>query len=173
MSRKKVLVVGVGNVLQGDDGFGVEVVKRLAGREDLPSGVTVLETGIGGMTLVQELFNGYDTLIVVDAVDRGGAPGTTYLLEAEVPNLAELPYEQREDFLSDMHLATPSRAFVMSKALGVLPPSVYILGCQPQVIEDLILGLSEPVERAIEPAIERLIHELQRLTGEAVTAASE
>ncbi len=173
MSRKKVLVVGVGNVLQGDDGFGVEVVKRLASREDLPLGVTVLETGIGGMSLVQELFNGYDTLIVVDAVDRGGVPGTTYLLEAEVPNLAELPYDQREDFRTDMHLATPSRAFVMSKALGVLPPSVYILGCQPQLIDDLILGLSEPVQLAVEPSVERLIHELHRLTGETVAAANE
>src|SRR5688572_19020846 len=115
----RVLVVGVGNVLQGDDGFGVEVVKRLAQRKDLSPGAVVLETGIGGMTLVQELFNGYDVLIVVDAVDRGGIPGTTYLLEAEVPNLAELPSGQRADFMADMHLATPARAFVMAKALGV------------------------------------------------------
>jgi len=171
--KPRVLVVGVGNVLQGDDGFGVEVVKRLARREDLPPGATVLETGIGGMSLVQELFNVYDVLIVVDAVDRGGAPGTTYLLEADVPNLAELPYEQREDFLADMHLATPSRAFVMARALGVLPPSVYILGCQPQKVDDLILGLSEPVERAVEPSVERLIHEIHKLTGQTVTTASE
>jgi hydrogenase maturation protease len=160
-----VLIVGVGNVLQGDDGFGVRVAERLAKRADLPPGVTVLEVGIGGMTLVQELFEGYDTLIVVDAVDRGGEPGTTYLLEAEVPNLAELPPEEREDFLADMHLATPSRAFVMSKALGVLPPSVYILGCQPAVIDDLVLGLSEQVERAVEPSVERLVREIHRLSS--------
>lgn len=171
--NSRVLVVGVGNVLQGDDGFGVEVVKRLAQRKDLSPSAVVLETGIGGMTLVQELFNGYDVLIVVDAVDRGGIPGTTYLLEAEVPNLAELPSGQRADFMADMHLATPARAFVMAKALGVLPPSVYILGCQPQVIDDLILGLSEPVQAAVEPSVEQLIDELRRLTGETVAATSD
>ena len=170
-AARRVLVVGVGNVLQGDDGFGVRVAQRLAERTDLPPGVTLLEVGIGGMSLVQELFDGYDALIVVDAVDRGGEPGTIYLLQAEVPNLAEMPFEQREDFLADMHLATPARAFVMSKALGVLPPSVHILGCQPAVINELILGLSEPVERAVEPSIERLLHEIQRLVG--VVAASQ
>jgi hydrogenase maturation protease len=173
---RKVLVVGVGNVLQGDDGFGVRVAERLAGRTDLPPGVKVMEVGIGGMTLVQELFDGYDTLIVVDAVDRGGEPGTTYLLEAEVPNLAEMPPEERENFLADMHLATPSRAFVMSRALGVLPSSVYILGCQPAVIDDLVLGLSEPVEQAVEPSVERLVREIRRLTAvpaEKTIAAAE
>jgi hydrogenase maturation protease len=171
--RSRVLVVGVGNVLQGDDGFGVEVAKRLVLREDLPVNVVVLETGIGGMTLVQELFNGYDVLIVVDAVDRGGVPGTIYLLEAQVPDLLKLPDTQRDDFLADMHLAKPSRAFVMARALGVLPPSVYIFGCQPHAIDDLILGLSEPVQAAVEQSVERLINELRRLTGEPVAAASE
>ena len=163
-NSKRVLVVGVGNVLHGDDGFGVEVAQRLARRTDLPPGVTVLEVGIGGMTMVQELFNGYSALLVVDAVDRGGAPGTTYLLEAQVPDLGEMPFEQRQDALSDMHLATPSRAFVLAKALGVLPPLVYILGCQPFSIEEMTIGLSEPVERAVEPSVERLVREVYRLS---------
>ena len=170
---RRVLVVGVGNVLHGDDGFGVAVVQRLATRADLPNGVTVLEVGIGGMGLVQELFSGYDALLVVDAVDRGGLPGTTYLLEAEVPNIADLPSEQREEFLADMHLATPSRAFVLAKAVGVLPPSVYILGCQPQAIDDMVLGLSEPVEQAVGPTVERLLLEVRRLTGASVARVDE
>jgi hydrogenase maturation protease len=161
----RVLVVGVGNVLHGDDGFGVEVAQRLAQRTDLPPGVTVLEVGIGGMAMVQELFTGYSALIVVDAVDRGGAPGTTYLLEAEVPEISELPFEQRQDALSDMHLATPSRAFVLARALGVLPSLVYIFGCQPYSIEEMTIGLSEPVQRAVEPGVERLVGEVYRLTG--------
>ncbi len=170
---RRVLVVGVGNVLQGDDGFGVEVVQRLARRTDLPSTVTLLETGIGGMGMVQELYNGYDALVVVDAVDRGGEPGTTYLLEAEVPNLANLPLEERQDYLADMHLATPSRAFVLAKAVGVLPPAVYILGCQPAVINDLVLGLSRPVQQAVEPSVERLVREIHRLAGAPLEARSE
>jgi hydrogenase maturation protease len=171
-AKRRVLVAGVGNVLQGDDGFGVKVAQRLAEHADLPPGVTVIEVGIGGMGLVQELFEGYDVLIVADAVDRGGEPGTVYLLEAAVPNLTELPFEQREDYLADMHLATPSKVFVMAKALGVLPPSVYILGCQPAVTDDLILGLSEAVERAVERSVERLLEEIHRLAGVPVASTA-
>src|SRR5688500_20405827 len=101
----RVLVVGVGNVLQGDDGFGVEVVKRLAQRKDLSPGAVVLETGTGGMTLVQELFNGCDVLMVVDAVDRGAIPGTTYLRKAEVPTVAAVTSGHGAASAADMHLA--------------------------------------------------------------------
>ena len=173
LDARRVLVVGVGNVLQGDDGFGVEVARRLAQRTDLSPGVTILEIGIGGMGMVQELYNGYSALVVVDAVDRGGAPGTTYLLEVEVPDMMDLSAEQQQDHMSDVHLATPSRAFILAKALGVLPPSVYMLGCQPQVIDDLIIGLSEPVERAVKPSIERLVSEIRRLTATPTVAADE
>ncbi len=162
---RRVLVAGVGNVLQGDDGFGVRVVQELAKRTDLPPCVNVIDVGIGGMSLVQELFAGYSALVVVDAVDRGGKPGTIYLLEAEVPDLADMPAEERENHLADMHLATPSRAFVLAKGLGVLPPRVYILGCQSHSIEDLSIGLSEEVEGAVAPTIERLVREVHRLSG--------
>lgn len=167
---RRVLVAGVGNVLQGDDGFGVKVAQQLAERTDLPPGVNVIEVGIGGMSLVQELFAGYSALVVVDAVDRGGTPGTTYLLEAEVPDLADMPAEEREDHLADMHLATPARAFVLAKGLGVLPPLVYILGCQPHTIEDLSIGLSEAVEGAVAPTVERLVREVHRLVGTDIGA---
>ena len=160
-----VLVAGVGNVLRGDDGFGIAVVQHMAKRSDLPSTITVVEVGIGGISLVQDLLDGYDVLLIVDSVDRGGAPGTIYLLEPEVPDLAQWPFEQRQDFLADMHMTTPSRALILARALGVLPPSVYMLGCQPTTCDDLVIGLSPPVERAVELGVERLIDELQQLTG--------
>lgn len=160
-----VLVAGVGNVLRGDDGFGIAVVQQLAKRRDLPPTVTVVEVGIGGISLVQDLLDGYDVLLIVDAVDRGGAPGTIYLLEPEVPDLAQWPFEQRQDFLADMHMTTPSRALILARALGVLPPIVYMLGCQPITCDDLVIGLSEPVECAVAPSVERLISEIRRLTG--------
>lgn len=162
---RHVLVAGVGNVLHGDDGYGVTVVQRLAQRSDLPPSVKVVEVGIGGISLVQELFDGYDVLLIVDAVDRAGAPGTIFLLETQVPDLAQWPHEQRQDFLANMHMTTPSRALILARALGVLPPSVYMLGCQPTTCEDLNIGLSEPVERAVELSVERLIGELRQLTG--------
>jgi hydrogenase maturation protease len=163
--ERQVLVAGVGNVLQGDDGYGVAVVQRLAQRSDLPPAVKVVEVGIGGISLVQELFDGYDVLLIVDAVDRSGAPGTIFLLEPQVPDLAQWPHEQRQDFLANMHMTTPSRALILAKALGVLPSSVYMLGCQPTTYDDIVIGLSPAVERAVELSVERLIGELRQITG--------
>jgi hydrogenase maturation protease len=160
-----VLVAGVGNVLLGDDGFGIAVVQQLAKRRDLPPTVTVVEVGIGGISLVQDLLDGYDVLLIVDAVDRGGAPGTIYLLEPEVPDLATWPFEKRQDFLADMHMTTPTRALILARALGVLPPAVYMLGCQPTTCDDLVIGLSPLVECAVVPSVERLMSEIRRFTG--------
>ncbi|MFL5699922.1 MAG: hydrogenase maturation protease [Ktedonobacteraceae bacterium] len=163
--RRHVLVAGVGNVLRGDDGFGIAVVQQLAQRADLPPTVKVVEVGIGGISLVHELLDGYDVLLIVDAVDRGGTPGTIYLVEPEVPDLAQWPFEQRQDFLADMHMTTPARALILARALGVFPPAVYLLGCQPTTCDDLIIGLSAPVERAVAASVERLVSEIRRLTG--------
>ena len=91
----RILVAGVGNVLKGDDGFGVHAAKALATDPRLPDSTTVLETGIGGMHLVQELMQGYDAVILLDAVDRGGQPGQLFLLEAELPELASLTDTER------------------------------------------------------------------------------
>ncbi|GAC1565475.1 MAG: hypothetical protein NVS3B14_03310 [Ktedonobacteraceae bacterium] len=167
---RRVLVAGVGNVLHGDDGYGVAVAQRLAQRSDLPPAVKVVEVGIGGISLVQELFDGYDVLMIVDAVDRDGTPGAIFLLEPQVPDLAQWPHEQRQDFLVNMHMTTPSRALILARALGVLPPSVYMLGCQPTTCDELVIGLSPPVERAVELSVERLIGELRHLTGASLVS---
>ncbi|MGI9576581.1 MAG: hydrogenase maturation protease [Microthrixaceae bacterium] len=162
MTAPRVLVVGVGNVLHGDDGFGVEVARRLTTRE-LPARVTVAETGIGGIHLVHELMAGYDALVVVDAVDRGRPPGTVMVIDAEVINVDDLDVEQRHDLLADMHLATPERALMVAKAVGVLPRRTIIIGCQPVEIETLGVGLSDEVTEAVDVAaaeIERCIQEL-------------
>lgn len=165
MSR--VLVAGMGNVLRCDDGFGVEIARRLAGWNTLPAHVKVVEVGIGGIHLVQELMNGYDVLVVIDAVERGSSPGTLYLLEPEVPDLALYPDEARQDFLADVHYTTPSKALILAKALGILPPKVFIIGCQPANAADLGIGLSKTVQHVIQHALEQvddLIQELLRMT---------
>lgn len=161
-AARRVLVVGVGNVLRSDDGFGVAVARRLAGRE-LPSGVTVAETGIGGIHLVHELMAGYDALIVVDAVDRGRPPGSVLVIEADVIDVGELPLDARHDLLADMHLATPERALMVARAVGVLPERTIIVGCQPTVTEELAVGLSDEIAAAVDVAVgevERCLAEL-------------
>lgn len=158
----RVLVVGVGNILHGDDGFGVEVVKRLSA-EELPPDVTVTETGIGGIHLVHELMAGYDALVVIDAVDRGRAPGTVMIIEAEVIDVGEFPVLERHDLLADMHLATPERALMVAKAAGVLPERTIIIGCQPAETDTLEIGLSSAVSNAVAHAVTetvRCVHEL-------------
>lgn len=158
----KVLIAGMGNELRGDDGFGVAVTRLLEGRQ-LGAEVTIKEFGIGGVHLVQELLSGYDGLLIVDAVDRGSQPGTVHLLEPEVPDIPSLPLEQRRDFLADTHWADPGRVLILAKALGVLPPKVLILGCQPEEMEELSLVLSPAVEGALPAALKALDMALERL----------
>lgn len=148
----RILVAGVGNLLHGDDGFGVEVARRLAART-LPAGVDVIETGIGGIALVQELQAGYDALIVLDAVDRGRPAGTVVVIEPDVIDVFMMSPIERHDMLADMHLATPERALMVANALGVLPARRLLVGCQPLEIEVLRVGLSAVVAAAVEVAV--------------------
>lgn len=166
MTAARVLVVGVGNVLHRDDGFGVEVVERLSERR-LPPGVTVAETGIGGIHLVHELMAGYDALVVVDAVDRGRAPGTVMVIDAEVIDVGELPVHERHDLLADMHLATPERALMVAKAAGVLPERTIIVGCQPAEVETLAVGLTSTVQDAVDRAVAEVERCLRQLSPDA------
>jgi hydrogenase maturation protease len=148
----RILIVGVGNVLHGDDGFGVETARRLAQRT-LPEGVDLIETGIGGIALVQELQTGYDALVVIDAVDRGRPAGTVLVIEPDVIDVELMTPMQRHDMLADMHLATPERALMVANALGVLPARRFLVGCQPFEIEVLRVGLSPIVAAAVDVAV--------------------
>lgn len=164
MMRPRVLVVGVGNVLHGDDGFGVEVVKRLSS-EELPSHVTVAETGIGGIHLVHELMAGYGAVVVIDSVDRGRAPGTVMVIDAEVTDVSEFGVLERHDLLADMHLATPERALMVAKAAGVLPERTIIVGCQPAETDTLEIGLSSVVSNAVTHAVTEVVRCVRELAS--------
>lgn len=161
----RVLVAGVGNVLRGDDGFGVAVAERLT-RCRVPPGVVVVETGIAGIALVQELQTGWDGLVVVDAVDRGRPPGTVMVIEPEVADVVSLSWEERNDLIADMHLATPERVLLLARALGVLPAWVRIVGCQPSDAESVREGLSAEVTAAVGVAsteVLRLVEDARSL----------
>ena len=134
-------------MLRGDDGFGVEVIRALEKRSaDLP-GVELMEVGTGGLRLAQELLTPCDCLIIADAMTRGGVPGSIYVLDVQsVERVQEV----------DMHVAIPSRALSVAQALGVLPPSVYIVGCEPQHVDDLVMELSPVVRDAVGLAVERI-----------------
>jgi hydrogenase maturation protease len=139
--RARRVVVGcVGNVLRRDDGFGPAVGARLG---PMPQGVEVIESGIGGVALLQELMAGCYGLVLVDAVDQGAPPGTVFVITPEVGEAVHVP---------DVHLANPDRVLSMAKGLGVLPERVAIVGCQPVDASELGEGLSPEVERAVATA---------------------
>lgn len=150
-------------MLRGDDGFGPAVVRALECSGALPPEVCLLEVGIGGIALVHELLEGCGVLIVVDAVDRGGPPGTLYVLEPEVPASETLSAPEHAFMATDLHEVVPGRVLLMAHALGVLPPEVRIVGCQPAETEEFSLELSPVVERAVPEAvrvIRSLLHQL-------------
>lgn len=161
-----ILVAGVGNVLWGDDGFGVEVVQRLQS-EELPQQVRVVETGTGGINLVQDLMDPVDALVVIDAVDHGRQPGTVMLIDPEVADVDDMAPMERYDFLADMHYTKPERAFMLAKALGRLPDTFMLLGCQPEDVERLGTGLSDSVAAAVNVAV----GEVHRIVDELLAGA--
>src|SRR4029077_6287604 len=114
----RTLVAGFGNVLRGDDGFGVEVIRRLCESDLVRDGVEFMEVGTAGIGLAQELLTPCERLIIVDAMKRGGPPGSVYVSEVEsVEPATEV----------DMHMAVPARALAVAKALGALPREVFII----------------------------------------------
>jgi len=142
VTRPRTLVAGVGNVLLGDDGFGVEVARVLAASA-LPEGVRVADFGIRGLHLAYELLDGgYDTTILVDATARGERAGTVSLIEAAAGAAAT----------ADAHGMTPDQVLGWVRAMGGDPGHVLVVGCEPLATEEG-WGLSEPVARAVPQAV--------------------
>jgi hydrogenase maturation protease len=157
MRTRRVLVAGIGNIFFGDDGFGVEVVRRLRER-GLP-GTDVVDFGIRGLDLTYALLDGYDVAVLVDALPRGGPPGTLYVVEPDVAASAAPSIET--------HGMEPMKALRLASALRGRLPIVRIVGCEPAPLDDvdeMALGLSPAVAAAIPHAVQlvaALVMELQ------------
>lgn len=147
---KRILIAGMGNVLRGDDGFGVRVIERLTQCE-LPQGVELFEAGGAGIGLVQKLMDGYDACIIADAAPGGKAPGTVSTIVPAVPD------NPRHIGLHDLN---PARVLSMARALGALPANVLIVGCEPAETEELREHLSAPVQAAVEIAASMILREV-------------
>jgi hydrogenase maturation protease len=166
----RVLVAGVGNTLRVDDGFGVIAARRLQAMS-LPEGVHVLETGTSGMTLVQELMEGYDAMIVLDIVDRGRPPGTIMLIEPELRDATAMSHDERHSLTGNTHLATPSSVMMMAKAMGNLPAQVLLIACQPLDAVGLGMELTPPVAAAVDVAVAEVESQLARLCSGMVNGS--
>ena len=170
MGPKRVLVAGIGNIFLGDDGFGVEVVRRLAER-GLPEGVEVSDFGIRGLDLAYALQDDYEVVIFVDATPRGEKPGTVYLLEPEI--------EEDGEVVLDTHGMDPVKVIKFARALGARPTRTLVVGCEPQVVvsgedyEDMLMELSEPVHAAVEEAVKLVESLVKEISGEGDKVRSQ
>ena len=149
---RSILVAGIGNIFNRDDGFGVSVAWKLAAAP-MPENVRVVDFGIRGFDLVLALLDGYDVTIFVDAVSRGGAPGTLYTMEPDVDGIAGAG---ESGAVENSHGLDPVKVLSMAKSLGARLGRVIVIGCEPETLEDDTgrIGLSDAVQAAVEPAME-------------------
>ncbi|MGD1221144.1 hydrogenase maturation protease [Streptomyces krungchingensis] len=161
---RRILVAGVGNVFLQDDGFGVETIRRLADRAgELPPGTELMDAGIRGVHLAYRLLEGYRTLVLVDAVSRGGRPGTLYTVDVgpEPPDTPPAPM--------DSHAMDPASVLALLHDLhagagGTLPEAVYVIGCEPRSTDEG-MGLTAPVAEAVEAAVDLVLDLVRRDTS--------
>ena len=161
-----VLVAGIGNIFLGDDAFGVEVINRLAGCS-LPSNVCVADFGIRSFDLAYALMQEWDLVILVDALPRGGEPGTLYTLEPELHDGEELQPDM------DAHTMNPVAVLQLVRALGGEVGRLLVVGCEPASVtpdEEGNMGLSAPVAAAVDEATHMIGELIAQKRAEAAAA---
>lgn len=156
-----ILVAGIGNIFQGDDAFGCEVARELTKRV-LPDHVRVVDFGIRGIDLTYALCDRPELTILLDAVSRGGQPGTLYTIEPALNNL-----EDTAESALDPHTMNPMRVLQMAESFGGPLGRVLLVGCEPADLggADGRMGLTLSVRTAVGAAadiVESIIEKEQQ-----------
>jgi len=151
VQKPSILVAGICNIFLGEDAFGVEVIRRMAGLK-LPESVRISDFGIRGFDLAYALQDGYETTILVDACPHGQAPGTLYVIE---PDLKVLDDPAVPQAAVDAHAMNPMNVLRMARAMNIELKNILLVGCEPQTLggEEGQMGLSAPVEAAVDDAV--------------------
>jgi hydrogenase maturation protease len=163
---RRMLVAGVGNIFKSDDGFATAVVGWLAEHavDDWPQWVTLRDFGIRGVHLAYELLDGYDDVVIIDAMDRAGqVPGTLFVVEPDVASSTGAPAGGSSPMI-DAHDLTPQGVLALVTQLGGTLGNLTVVGCQPQSTTDG-MGLSDAVARQV-PAAGRIVGDLVREVAE-------
>lgn len=166
--RPSVLIAGMGEVGDADDGFGVEVVRQLAAA-DLPKWVRAADYGAGGMRLAFDLLDRYSTTVLVDAVPRGLGPGTVTVREVPARSRPQAPARGR---VVDVRERRARTALELLDLFGGDAGRVLVLTCEPATTRRGA-PLSEPVRGAVPGAVRRiqqLVHEEDRRLVQHATA---
>jgi len=168
----KILVAGIGNKYMGDDGFGPRVVDALLNHlssadsdanADVNADVDVRDVGLCGVTLAPDLAD-YSLVIFLDAVQRGGSPGTLYRAEIKAEDVSIWNENAKEEAILSpisIHETRLEEILRFAKALGTLPEKVIFIGCE---IKEVKLGeeMSEEVENAVKKAVNIVLEEVSR-----------
>ncbi|MCU1266446.1 MAG: hydrogenase maturation protease [Acidobacteria bacterium] len=164
ITKPRILVAGIGNIFLGDDAFGSEVARRLQQRQ-LPADVSVVDFGIRGFDLAYALLDGHEVTILVDAAPRGEAPGTLYTIEPDVSELDEL---NTESLVVETHGMNPMKVLAMVKSMGGVFRRILLIGCEPAPLEseEGKMGMSEPVQHAVEEAVRIVESLLEKILAE-------
>lgn len=170
---QRILIACIGNIFFGDDGFGVEVARRLLNRPVRPyaAQVQVEDFGIRGLDLAYTLLEGiYATLVLVDAIpSRGGAPGTLHLIEPDLSQLDAQAHVRTGQLSLDAHSMDPLKVLALARSLGAPHIRTFLLGCEASNVsataseEEMSMGLSQPVQAAVDEAVKMLDTLIERL----------
>ena len=153
-SNRKILVIGMGNVLMQDEGVGVRAVEELENRYIIPEGVTVIDGGTTGMELYEPI-RSCDQLVVADAINTGGAYGTLQrIVNDDVPAFFQTKLSNHQLGLSDL--------LGLLTLKGEKPKHVAIIGMVPHSLEQK-LGLTPEAEAGLDSMIRMLVIELENL----------
>lgn len=166
---KRILVAGIGNTWLSDDGFGSAVVEAL-GRRELPPEAAVFDFGTGGLDLAYEIMRGYDAVLFIDVSRQGGEPGTLYVMETTE---AEVDAGIEDGQALNPHGMDPQTVLRFVKTLGGWPGKVLIVACEPAVVEEMGVTLSDQVQAAVTGAVDLVLETVEELRHDAAYAAVE
>lgn len=150
MRGRSVLVLGVGNILWADEGFGVRAVEALHARYTFPENVAVVDGGTQGLSLLP-MVEDADVLVILDAVDFALEPGSLHLAEGD-----EVPRRLTAKKMS-LHQTNMLDVLGLARLSGRLPRYLWLVGVQPLDLENYGASMTAPVRAQIEPAMARTL----------------
>ena len=163
--NSKILIAGIGNIFLGDDAFGVETARVLFDRK-VPEGVKVVDYGIRGFDLAYALLDPWDAVILVDALGRGGPPGTLYLLEPDLTNI----HDQPSHVTLNPHGMDPVHVIQLAFSIGQVSAKIYLVGCEPEDFGDELegrIGLSKSVQASVGEAAAMIDNLVERILAKS------
>ncbi|MCU1732696.1 MULTISPECIES: HyaD/HybD family hydrogenase maturation endopeptidase [unclassified Pseudomonas] len=155
----RITVLGIGNLLWADEGFGVRCVEALQQRYEFADNVTLIDGGTQGLYLIQHVQQA-DYLLIFDAVDYSLAPGTLKLVaDDEVPRFLGVKK-------LSLHQTGFQEVLMLAQLTGHYPTRVLLMGCQPERMDDYGGSLRPCVKAALEQVIDAALEVLADWGGE-------